>query len=157
MTINSANLIFRRPPLLTLASEVDVRSSDYDAILWISVPGQKIKSSELQNAADELRSLDKSAESEVNVFPLKNLPAGRLIYSPTGKLDPDYDDARVFREAAAKGVRRLLKTGVKRPLVVLPSHEDHSKAELVALLGVLNTLYVVSHLYYLRKVLTSIC
>lgn len=101
--------------------------------------------------------MDKAAESEIHVFPLKTLPAGRLVYSPTGRLDPDYDDARVFREAAAKGVRRLLKTGVKRPLVVLPSHEEHKRAELVALLSVLNTLYVVSHhLFYLQDVVTSV-
>lgn len=78
-------------------------------------------------------------------MPLKSLPAGKLVYSPTGKLDPDYDDARVFREAAAKGARRLLKSGVKRPLVILPSHKEYKQAELVALLSVLNTLYVVSY------------
>lgn len=152
---NIVNLIFLRPPLLNLVSEIDLHSSDYDGILWISTPDQKINNRELHTAVDELRRLDKAAESEIHVFPIKNLPAERLVYSPTGKLDPDYDDARIFRETADKGVRRLLKTGVKRPLVVLPSHEEHTKAELVALLGVLNTLYVVSRPIYLHNVLTS--
>lgn len=145
MATTNANLITFRPPLLNLSTEVDVRSSGYDGILWISVPGQKIDNTDLQTVANELRSLDNAAETEIHVFPLKNLPAGRLIYSPTGKLDPDYDDARIFGEAASKGARRLLKAGVKKPLIVLPSHQDHVMAELVALLGVLRALYVVSN------------
>lgn len=136
-----------------MAAEADLRSSNYDAIFWISVPGQKIEN-QLRVAVDEIRSLDKAADSEVHVLPLRDNPAGRLIYSPTGSIDPDYDDARAFREAANRGVRRLLKAGVKRPLVVLPTHEEHEKAELVALLSVLNALYVVSSLLYLQVVLT---
>lgn len=133
---------------MNLAKEGDLRSSNYDAIFWISLPDEKIDS-ELQNAAKIINNLDKGADSEVHVFPLKTHPAGRLIYSPVGTLDPDYDDARAFRKAAVRGLRRLLKAGVKRPLVVLPTHEEHKKAELVTLLSIFNALYVVSILLYL--------
>lgn len=36
-----------------------------------------------------------------------NLPARRLIYSPTGPLTMDYHDVRSFSEAATKGIQRL--------------------------------------------------
>ena len=35
-----------------------------------------------------------------------DLPAKRVIYSPTGKINPDYDDVRKFTEAASNGIKR---------------------------------------------------
>lgn len=35
-----------------------------------------------------------------------NLPAGRLIFAPTGPLNRDYDDVRRFADAAASGIKR---------------------------------------------------
>lgn len=88
--------------------------------------------------------IDPSANREISVQPLPDLPAKRLIYVPTGPLDPDYDDVRSLGEAAVRGVKRLIKAGVTRPLVVLPVHPRFEKAQLVTLLGVLEALYVVS-------------
>jgi hypothetical protein len=43
--------------------------------------------------------------TEVTVFPC-DLPAGRIISSPTGPLNNDYVDVRSFSEAAKKGILR---------------------------------------------------
>lgn len=38
-------------------------------------------------------------------------PVRRLIYSPVGQINRDYDDVRRFRDAAYRGVKRALKAG----------------------------------------------
>lgn len=76
-------------------------------------------------------------ESEVAILPLPMLHAGRLVHAPTGPIDPDYDDLRIFKEAAIKGVKRAVKAGSKKLLVVLPGEMT------VSLLGVFEALYSV--------------
>lgn len=49
--------------------------------------------------------IDKALDTEVVVFPC-DLPAGRIISSPTGPLNNDYADVRSFSEAAKKGIAR---------------------------------------------------
>lgn len=56
----------------------------------------------------------------------------------------DYDDVRSFAEAADKGMKRLLKTGAKKPVLVLLESARFPNAELVTLIGALRVLYVVS-------------
>jgi hypothetical protein len=48
---------------------------------------------------------DKALYTEVTVIPC-DLPAGRIISSPTGPLDNDYADVRSFSEAAKNGIAR---------------------------------------------------
>ncbi|KAJ4450642.1 hypothetical protein ANN_02071 [Periplaneta americana] len=88
-----------------------------------------------------VQQLDKAADSEVTLFPC-DLPAGRVISSPTGPLNDDYADVRSFTDAAKKGIARALKSGVTAPLLVLPSHPAFKQSELVTLLGALEALYV---------------
>nr|CAD7197728.1 unnamed protein product [Timema douglasi] len=70
------------------------------------------------------------------------LPARRLVYSPTGKINREYHDVRSFSEAAGRGIKRALKAGMKSPLLVLTSHERFKQSEVVTLLGALEALYV---------------
>jgi len=69
-----------------------------------------------------------------------------VIWSPTGKLNRDYDDARRYKDAAIEGVKRALKGGKKKPLLVVSSsHEqypDYKDALLVSILGALEAIYV---------------
>lgn len=85
---------------------------------------------------------------------------GRLIFSPVSSLT-DYDDVRSFSEAANKGIERAIKAGVTKPLLLLPAGEKFQNAELVALLGALEALYVVSNkflqffkYYYWKSILS---
>lgn len=117
--------------------------ADYDAVLLVSAAEQNIPD-ELAGPISKVRRYDESADKEISIHELPNLPAKRLIYAPTGPIDPDYDDVRSFAEAADKGIKRLLKTGAKKPLLVLLEDARFPKAELVTLLGALGALYVVS-------------
>lgn len=82
-------------------------------------------------------------ENEISILPVPELPARRIVYSPTGSLDIDYDDVRSIKEAAFSGTKRAIKAGIKKPLVLLQKHPRFKNAELVTLLGVLEALYVV--------------
>lgn len=49
--------------------------------------------------------MDNALECNGAVIPIE-LPAKRMVYAPTGKVDRDFDDVRRFEEAAEKGIKR---------------------------------------------------
>jgi leucyl aminopeptidase len=61
--------------------------------------------------------VDSAVDSDVSVLPFPSGAGGRLVVSPTGALDRDYDDYRRFFDAAEKGVDRAVKAGAKKPLL----------------------------------------
>lgn len=77
-------------------------------------------------------------------------PIKRVVYSPLGPLDRDFDDVRRFQDAAIAGVTRALKAGGRRVLVALGEEQykfdtaDYSLASVVAVLGAYEAVYVVS-------------
>ena len=48
-----------------------------------------------------------------------DLQCKRLVCSPTGPLDKDYDDVRRFSDASNAGVKRALEAGAKSPLLMV--------------------------------------
>lgn len=133
--------LFRGCPI---SEDYDLRSTSYDGIIMVSWPGApEIKG--LTHFLDNSLSLDAGLATELAVIPIPDYPAGKLIHSPTGIIDPDYQDIKIFKQAAAKGVKRAIKAGVKKPILVLRKHPDFENSELVTLLGALEELYVVSH------------
>lgn len=126
-----------------ISEDNDLRSNSYDGIIMVSWPGAaEIKG--FTNFLDKAMELDAGLLTESAVIPIPDCPAGKLIHSPTGIIDPDYQDIRIFREAAAKGVKRAIKAGVKKPLLVVRKHPDFENSDLVTILGALEELYVVS-------------
>lgn len=66
------------------------------------------------------------------------------MISPLGTIG-DYDDVRIFKKAAEAALKRAVKAGIKRPLLVLSDHPLFEQAALVTLLGALQALYTVSY------------
>lgn len=130
-----------RPPETEIRVENSLESKDYDGIVIVHVPEQKFNHSLIDSAISAALKCDPSLKSEIAVIPI-GLPASRLVYSPLGTID-DYDDVRVFKNSAYVGVKRALKAGIRRPLLVLPDHPLFEKATLVTLLGALEALYTV--------------
>ncbi|XP_014221946.1 putative aminopeptidase W07G4.4 isoform X1 [Trichogramma pretiosum] len=126
-----------------LLVETNVCSPDYDGVVLVSgkPPGQGEEPEPFKSVLYCSGQLDSGLFDCGAVLPI-NLPAKRLVYSPTGAINPDYDDVRVFKEAAAKGIKRALKAGVKCPLLVLLPDSRFENVELVTLLGALEALYV---------------
>jgi len=99
-------------------------------------------------AIKDFAEVDTGAESELCLLPVNDQAIKRLIWTPTGPTNRDYDDARRYKDAAVKGVRRALKAGSKSPgLVVYTTDKQHQSkrykdAVLVSLLGAMEAVYV---------------
>uniref|UniRef100_A0A8C2ELV3 Zgc:152830 n=1 Tax=Cyprinus carpio TaxID=7962 RepID=A0A8C2ELV3_CYPCA len=78
---------------------------------------------------------------EVVVVKVPGLPGNRVVFACTGPVNRDYDDVRRFSDAAANGIKRAMKAGMQRPLLVCPPHSSYAKNTLVAVLGALHVLY----------------
>merc|ERR1712142_1313786 len=121
-------------PKVSLCKEVD--SSEYDALVWVG-PDYKLAPSEsIISAISSMVGVDASVATGGCVVPV-SLPCGRLVFSPTGPIDRDYDDHRRFAEAVA--------TGAKHPLLAVKGSLPNMTAEdaqLSALLGALAAVYV---------------
>nr|CAD7461020.1 unnamed protein product [Timema tahoe] len=127
-------------------AEANLNSSVYDGIVYVtnSPPEGGDHPEPLKKALQGLAKIDDEAK-ELGAVVEVALPARRLVYSPTGKINKEYHDVRCFSEAAGRGIKRALKAGVKSPLLVLTSHERFKQSEIVTLLGALEALYVSDH------------
>jgi hypothetical protein len=113
-------------------------SKSWDAICIIDATDNDAVTSKIS----EIRMHDEAVTSEVSCFTCSGYGC-RIIYSPMGELT-DFDDVRAYAEAAKKAIRRALKAGAKAPVLCLPKTNRFENADLVALLGALAELYVVS-------------
>lgn len=129
----------------TISEDIDLRSTSYDGIVMVSWSEAPVLKG-ISTLVDKAMQLDHALLTETAVIPIPDLPAGRLVHSPTGPIDPDYHDVTIFKEAAGKGIKRAIKAGIRKPLLVLRKHADFENCELVTLLGALEALYVVSNL-----------
>ncbi|KAL3267842.1 hypothetical protein HHI36_006984 [Cryptolaemus montrouzieri] len=120
----------------------DLNDANYDGILLIASPDQVKGIEEFSEVIADAANLDLGLRNELAVLSIPHYKAKRLIYSPTGPIDEDFDDVRCFRKAASYGIRRANKAGVEKPLVYILGHSKFKNADLVTLLGVLEGLYV---------------
>jgi len=129
-------------PRLSLCKELD--STEYDALVWVG-PDYKVAPSEsIISAVSSMVKVDASVTTGGCVVPV-SLPCGRLVFSPTGPVDRDYDDLRRFAEAAASGVKRAVVAGSKNPLLMVQGtmlNKEEKECQLAGLLGALSALYV---------------
>jgi len=128
-------------PRTVVCKELD--SSQHDGLVLVATSGNGLPHAALTEALAPALKLDKAAESKGCVVGV-SLPCQRLIFSPTGPVDRDYDDLRRFADAGKAGIKRALAAGSKRPLVVvsgiLPG-KSAEQAELATLLGCLEAAY----------------
>jgi len=134
-----------------LPCEVQVLSSfkegTFDGVVLVTENLNKLddKLSFLKGPLETLQQADDSVGKDIAVAPLQLVSNGtnlrRIIYSPTGPLNRDYDDVRRYFEAARDGMKRALKTGCKSPLLVTPHDSRFPCAQLVSSLGAYQALY----------------
>ncbi|KAK3886530.1 hypothetical protein Pcinc_009326 [Petrolisthes cinctipes] len=124
-------------------AEASVSVEGYDGIILVADSLDK-----LTGPLDVLRvplqaqaAIDQSVVKDGAVVKVA-LPASRLVLAPTGHLNRDYDDVRRLFDAAAAGIKRALKVGMKKPLLVLANVDSFPEARLVTVLGALHALYV---------------
>jgi len=130
------------PPPLSLSTSLD--STGYDSLVWVGQNFTLSSNNEIISALTPVLEVDKAAASAGCVVPV-SLPCKRLIYSPTGPLDRDYDDHRRFAEAAANGIKKAIAAGSRHPLLAVQGNlpnKSTEDAQLSALLGALSAVYV---------------
>lgn len=136
-----------------MKSSNDETSGDFDAIVIVSLGSTKqyLGSGQLSKylpILEEYKRADLSLEQEATLLPLNDsFPVRRLIYSPVGPVNRDFDDIRRFSEAAYKGVKRALKSGARKPIIAVPSpngaQENYSYFDAATILGAYEAIYVV--------------
>ena len=69
----------------------------------------------------------------------------RLVYSPVGPVNRDQDDVRRFRDAAYKGVKRAIKAGSEKPIIIIPTigniATQYQFYDVATVLGVYEAIY----------------
>lgn len=118
----------------------ELNSAEYDAVVVVLTEGVPPPQA-LEDFVAAVRQTDKSLDKHVSVLSCPRVSGGRLVLSPTGPLTA-YDDVRSMYEAALAGTRRAVEAGGARPVLALQPHPLWHNAELVALLGALEALYV---------------
>ncbi|KAG5840513.1 hypothetical protein ANANG_G00189600 [Anguilla anguilla] len=117
---------------------------NFDGIVLVAPGFEKLPSELecLQAPLQDYSSVDSAFNEEVVLVKAPGLPGNRLVYASTGPVNRDYDDVRRFSDAAGNGIRRALKAGMQRPLLVCPPHRSYENGPLVAALGALHALYM---------------
>ena len=113
-------------------------NSDFDAVIVVGALDQFEGPAPLASAIARHRELDASSNERVSLLAVDAVAGGRLVLSPTGPLDRDYDDVRRFSDAAAAALRRARGAGSIRPLLLLsgvPSDAAFAHSLEAALLG----------------------
>ncbi|XP_050395237.2 putative aminopeptidase W07G4.4 [Patella vulgata] len=133
------------PSLPRILPCLDVTDIRFDSVVVVTDSINKLTDDNLKCLEEPLRKyskLDELCGKSVVLVHTENIPSNRLIFSPTGKLNRDYDDVRSFADAAVKGIKRAREAGSISPLLVRPIDDSFPKAGLVATLGALHDLYV---------------
>ncbi|KAB5567819.1 hypothetical protein PHYPO_G00237220 [Pangasianodon hypophthalmus] len=122
----------------------DYKDKNYDGVLLVAqnFDGLPSELEGLKAPLQDYSAVDSSLSDSVVVLKVVGLPGDRLVFAPTGPLNRDYDDIRRFSDAAEKGIKRALKAGMQRPLLVCPPHSAYQKNTLAAVLGALHALYL---------------
>ncbi|XP_041855721.1 putative aminopeptidase W07G4.4 [Melanotaenia boesemani] len=122
----------------------DLKNQNFDGIILVTQSYDTLSREldYLRAPLQDYSSVDSGLGEEVVVLRVPGLPGNRLVFSSTGPVNRDYDDVRRFSDAAVNGIKRALKAGMQRPLLVCPPQKDYKNNALVAALGALQALYM---------------
>jgi len=118
-------------------------SDQYDCLVLVGPSATCCPLAPVSEALASVLHVDEAAATKGCVASVA-LPCKRLVFSPTGPLDRDYDDLRRYAEAAEAGMKRARAAGSKRPLLSIQGTlvgRSSSEAQLTGLLGALASLY----------------
>uniref|UniRef100_A0A1A8NAU4 Cytosol aminopeptidase domain-containing protein n=1 Tax=Nothobranchius rachovii TaxID=451742 RepID=A0A1A8NAU4_9TELE len=122
----------------------DLKNQNFDGVVLVAEGHDSLPVTleHLRSPLQDYSAVDSGLKEEVVVLRAPGLPGNRLVFASTGPVNRDYDDVRRFSDAAVNGIKRALKAGMQRPLLVCPPHKDYKNSTLVAALGALHALYM---------------
>lgn len=122
--------------------ETSIQASDYDGVILILYPDENYAPIPrlISSFINKIAAIDKHLQNAPTLWNCDYVAGGRLVIAPTGKITA-YNDVRVVKEAARKGLERALDAGVKKPLLIVQNAVDFPDGQLVCILGALEALY----------------
>lgn len=120
-------------------------TTNYDALVVVATQLEEVTGglgSLASQSLQALREVNNNFNGEVSVVVSDHVPGKRLVYSPTGPVDRDFDDVRRFTDAALAGVKKALSLGARAPLLSVFGSKQYAQANLVTLLAALEATYV---------------
>lgn len=131
-------------PQLVNATTQDLKGGEFDAVLFIA-PNLDVEGYDnLCTIAKGAAEVDARVGKSAVLIHSSEVAGGRLIYSPTGPLNRDYDDVRSFYDAGTKAMETAIAAGAKKPLIAIagvPQESTYTHAIELTLLGSLAGLY----------------
>lgn len=109
---------FPTPVSVTDISCASIVDGSWDALIFISDQSSSSVTS-IEQAIAKHALLDQRTGNKALLISGENLPGNRLVFSPTGSLDRDYDDVRRVADAAKEAAIICQEAGVVSPLVMV--------------------------------------
>ncbi|CAF1225032.1 unnamed protein product [Rotaria magnacalcarata] len=132
-------------PDVNLVKNLSSPLQEYDALVVVASELDQIAEFVDSSVIKHLQTfseLHNNFNGEVTVTIMENIPGKRLIYSPTGPINRDFDDVRCFSDAASAGVQKALSLGSRSPIIASFGSKKYRQANLVTLLAALESTYV---------------
>jgi leucyl aminopeptidase len=114
-------------PVLVQASSSFNSSSSWDGVIFISDTHSSSNHENIVSTIAEHSSIDQRVGKQALLLAAPNLAGGRLVYSPTGPLNRDYDDVRRVADAARHSAEIAAQSGMQRPLLLIELSTDDSR------------------------------
>ena len=130
------------PVAIAISSvQAALNDSQWDALIIVASDYTAV--SELQSEINAAAAIDNRIGKETVLLLSGKAPGQRLVLSPTGPLDRDYDDVRSFYDAAKLGITQAKSAGAKSPVlyVIAPDSDAYQYAAEVAYLGACQALW----------------
>lgn len=130
---------------VNLVKNLSASLQEYDALVIVATQLDDLTDfvgASVKAALQSYAQVNNNFNNEVSFVINESVPGKRLIYSPTGALNRDYDDVRGFADAASAGTKKALAVGARAPLLATFGSKQYRQANLVALLAALEATYV---------------
>ena len=89
----------------------NLKSDQFDCILVVSPSIDEIQFKDIKDPLVKYLNIDANCEKDVFVVACPHLPAGKIIFSGTGKLDNDHDDVQRYAKAGKIGMIKAIQSG----------------------------------------------
>ncbi|WP_046006880.1 M17 family metallopeptidase [Pseudoalteromonas rubra] len=122
----------------------DWQVQDADAVIVVTSDVSDLANAALNSAAAPYLAVDARLRTKASLLLAEGVPGKRLIVSPTGPLNRDYDDVRRFFEAGKAAVLEAKAAGAVKPVLMVagvPSDARYQNALEVAYLGACQALW----------------
>ncbi|PKG55066.1 peptidase M17 [Shewanella sp. Choline-02u-19] len=104
--------------------EAIFEGNGWDALVVVSADLKSIKVDEVAMLADHGQKVDQRVGKSVTLLFAPGMAGGRLVIAPVKKAADEYEDVRVFADAARSGIRVAKEAGAKRPLLLVNGIAD---------------------------------